>query len=531
MRAHSRLSPKRAGFTLVELLIVILIIGIIIAFILVAAGEGVQRAYERSTQTLITKIETGLNDRLEALMARNVDVNDAHKYIASITSPRTGSVYPDSWDRRAQVIALFDMIKAELPDVWTVNTQLATHYPINFAGVPYVTATQQAVPYVPQNADGQFANLAPYILPLGSAMQNTNPNGVAFPALPPGPGAIYNLPSGLPSSSPSGTGIFGASYSAASGIYKQLYTAVGVSTITGYDRVDNNGNGLVDELAESGMTNAQLTQFQALLANHDHKTARSEMLYAILVEGVGPGGSVFARDEFTAKEVQDTDGDGLLEFVDAWGEPLQFYRWPIYYTGVNADSQKGILPYSLFYEQRQQDPLDGNNTLVNPTWFSSSINVASSSNLLAYDNRISEGAAIFMTHFHSLLDYSYPVVNNTTQTWDRTGTYPRRAFFSKFLILSAGPDKEPGIARLARDYSSVANLSAAYNPVPATSLNLIAIENQASQYDPLARSGQFKEVMNDYLNTANATPVTLFLQNAGLDDISNQGLSSSGSIK
>ncbi len=52
------------------------------------------------------------------------------------------------------------------------------------------------------------------------------------------------------------------------------------------------------------------------------------MLYALLVEGRGPLGSVFSRDDFTDREVQDTDGDGLPEFVDAWGQPLQFFRWP-----------------------------------------------------------------------------------------------------------------------------------------------------------------------------------------------------------
>ena len=66
----------------------------------------------------------------------------------------------------------------------------------------------------------------------------------------------------------------------------------------------------------------------ACKTNHTHVTARSEMLYAILVEGRGPWGSVFSRDEFTDREVQDTDGDGLPEFVDAWGQPLQFFRWP-----------------------------------------------------------------------------------------------------------------------------------------------------------------------------------------------------------
>ena len=62
------------------------------------------------------------------------------------------------------------------------------------------------------------------------------------------------------------------------------------------------------------------------------------MLYAILVEGRGALGSVFSRDDFTDKEVQDTDGDGLPEFVDAWGQPLQFYRWPVLF---HSDLQRG----------------------------------------------------------------------------------------------------------------------------------------------------------------------------------------------
>ncbi len=33
-------------------------------------------------------------------------------------------------------------------------------------------------------------------------------------------------------------------------------------------------------------------------------------------------------DEFSDDELKDTDGDGLLELVDAWETPLRFYRWP-----------------------------------------------------------------------------------------------------------------------------------------------------------------------------------------------------------
>ena len=77
---------------------------------------------------------------------------------------------------------------------------------------------------------------------------------------------------------------------------------------------------------------------QSNLAAHQHNTARSETLYAILVGGVGPLGSVFSPDDFSDREVKDTDGDGLPEFVDAWGQPLQFFRWPLLY---HSDTQRG----------------------------------------------------------------------------------------------------------------------------------------------------------------------------------------------
>ena len=53
---------------------------------------------------------------------------------------------------------------------------------------------------------------------------------------------------------------------------------------------------------------------------------------------MGPLGSVFSPDDFSDREVKDTDGDGLPEFVDAWGQPLQFFRWPLLY---HTDTQQG----------------------------------------------------------------------------------------------------------------------------------------------------------------------------------------------
>lgn len=56
-------------------------------------------------------------------------------------------------------------------------------------------------------------------------------------------------------------------------------------------------------------------------------TESAALLYWIItnseVYGVGP----VDESEFTSSEVRDTNGDGLLEFVDGWGRPLRFYRW------------------------------------------------------------------------------------------------------------------------------------------------------------------------------------------------------------
>ena len=35
-----------------------------------------------------------------------------------------------------------------------------------------------------------------------------------------------------------------------------------------------------------------------------------------------------AAGDLKGVEIVDTDGDGLMEIVDAWGQPLRFYRWP-----------------------------------------------------------------------------------------------------------------------------------------------------------------------------------------------------------
>ena len=80
----------RLGFTLVELIVVMAIIGIILAFLLIAAGDARRRAEQDATLALITKLEGGVNDRLDALLQTRPDPNPAHFYMAGHLLP-TGS--------------------------------------------------------------------------------------------------------------------------------------------------------------------------------------------------------------------------------------------------------------------------------------------------------------------------------------------------------------------------------------------------------------------------------------------------------
>ncbi len=82
------------------------------------------------------------------------------------------------------------------------------------------------------------------------------------------------------------------------------------------------------------------TGVTVVAAKHNLATESASLLYWIItnseVYGVGP----VDESEFSSTEVRDTDGDGLLEFVDGWGRPLRFYRSPthLFRPGNTASS-------------------------------------------------------------------------------------------------------------------------------------------------------------------------------------------------
>ncbi len=442
MRTINKHSKPPSGFTLIELLVVILIIGLLLTFVLAASNASVESARVRATQSLITKLSVGLEDRLDALLAIQPQVTGAHSFLASVNNPSgplptfPAGMTPLPWGlqspQRAQVIARLDQVRAEFPDVFFIDPAVANGgskglYPIRFGGLPYPDPSDASAP------------LINYVLPIGNNSALYLPNSAYTPGGPitnPGPGGF------IPGvTSPTGTGINGASYFAAAALHKLIgYTPKGC------DGIDNNNDGTVDEYLEgisdpnenSGGNAEAVAKIDTFLQNHTHKTARAEMLYAILVEGAGPLGSIFSAKDFTNGEIKDTDNDGVPEFVDAWGEPLQFFRWPVAHR---SETQKGDGLYGGF-EARQLNPLDPNSQLTALPWWG--VNAGSS------PSEMSPKCLAIQNFFGPLYDtYWVSGVSPQPSAWDRSGVSGRRAYATKFLVVSGGPDGEVGIPRIS----------------------------------------------------------------------------------
>ena len=94
------------------------------------------------------------------------------------------------------------------------------------------------------------------------------------------------------------------------------------------------------------------------------KAPDSAALLFLIIQNLNPE----ALESFQGSEIADTNGDGLLRFVDAWGKPIQFLRWAPAFPG--SDLQPDVLallqnpPYdpaadtNTWWIQREQRLLD-----------------------------------------------------------------------------------------------------------------------------------------------------------------------------
>ena len=81
-----------------------------------------------------------------------------------------------------------------------------------------------------------------------------------------------------------------------------------------------------------------------LLANE-----AAECLFMTIMSATGDGE---ARTLFSEQDVGDTDGDGALEFLDGWGQPIRYIRWPAGHversTIMSGDWETDHDPFDVF---------------------------------------------------------------------------------------------------------------------------------------------------------------------------------------
>jgi hypothetical protein len=121
--------------------------------------------------------------------------------------------------------------------------------------------------------------------------------------------------------------------------------------------------------------------------------------------------------DFNPDEIKDTDQDGLPEFVDKFGTPIQFYLWPSYH-GANSMAVPLSSSSPMQNPGAESDPDDPSGLLLQADWWGPAMN--------------SDPRPNFERLFHTVTHFlpTPPPTNG----WQPKGfkTYP--------LVVSAGPD-------------------------------------------------------------------------------------------
>ncbi|MDR0521659.1 MAG: type II secretion system GspH family protein [Planctomycetaceae bacterium] len=97
------------------------------------------------------------------------------------------------------------------------------------------------------------------------------------------------------------------------------------------------GRKLADKRADAPPVFRHYYQTYCQIKKNTGKDPGRAALLFLIIQNLNPDALTF----FHSNEIQDTDGDGLPEFVDAWGRPIQFLRWAPAFPG--SDLQPDVL--------------------------------------------------------------------------------------------------------------------------------------------------------------------------------------------
>ena len=295
------MSEQRRGFTMIELLVVISIIAILATLTLNVIGDSVDQAKEAATATTVLKVNELLEKRVEAF-------NRAMKgatLSASADNAQGNAKFSSGWPAAAVNNNQLRPLRQRVAEIIGKKIEFRRFFPQSFSGVTDVSV---------ESPPGSGTTILVNVPTEGPGYRGA---GVTITAAPDSADLIGS----------------GGGNGGGSGL-SDFVESILIRTATA--QLVNAGN------ATPTLTEVQ-TRAQELLASHDRVTESSEMLYLIITEMDVFGAPAIGADGFKAGEIGDTDGDGLIEFIDGWGQPLRFYRWPTRLVN-SAPGNDGTLP-------------------------------------------------------------------------------------------------------------------------------------------------------------------------------------------
>lgn len=265
MKRHKRV-PSRAGFTLLELMIVIVIVGIIASIAAAAYINAMRTARVTATESMLRLVDDSLSDRLESFFANVRGATVTASTDATNIATATGSSMNNA---RAKVIEKLERMRAAFPQEYR-----------------------------------EFMTIDP-------AGAEPVPGGYSFTTKGP---------------------------------------------ITAYQ---NAVMEVVNRHRNAGQAVDTPEYAKRLLENES-----AECLYLILRhysrEAMGT-----TIDDIPTRFIKDTDGDEMLEIVDAWERPVRFYRWPTDLLAYYIELEK-----SIPQEWLRVSNIDSDATLLEDVWYS-----------------------------------------------------------------------------------------------------------------------------------------------------------------
>ena len=201
--------------------------------------------------------------------------------------------------------------------------------------------------------------------------------------------------------------VFDTSRPMVDGVYRKLQIQTQITR--------DNGTSISVNIAESPLLDYYYQAYRNYAGYPDnvdpvkaHEGPGRAALLFLIIQNLNPE----ALEAFHASEVADTDGDGLLEFIDAWGNPIQFLRWAPAFPG--SDLQPDVLKIAGYVPSRNQQ--------ANRDWWG-----------LSRGSRLLEAMRQASEDYPDMMDERVNIIPEVVGWF----LYP--------LIYSAGPDGKYGI--------------------------------------------------------------------------------------